>query len=125
MHKMNVKTKYYNLLESGEKTIELRLFDEKRQKIKIGDKIIFSDSSDNTRTFNAVVVNLYQAKNFNELCNIITPKQAGFSSKERLIHSLEDFYSPDSQEKFGVVGIEIKKAISYEASKLHKDSPFT
>ena len=57
MHKMNVKTKYYNLLESGEKTIELRLFDEKRQKIKIGDKIIFSDSSDNTRTFNAVVVN--------------------------------------------------------------------
>ena len=109
MHKMNVKTKYYNLLESGEKTIELRLFDEKRQKIKIGDKIIFSDSSDNTRTFNAVVVNLYQAKNFNELCNIITPEQAGFSSAKELIQTLEDFYSPDSQEKFGVVGIEIKK----------------
>lgn len=109
MHKMSVKTKYYNLLKTNKKTIELRLFDEKRQKIKIGDEIIFSDSSDNTETFNAVVINLHRAKNFEELCCIITSEQAGFSSAKDLIQTLEDFYSPDSQEKFGVVGIEIKK----------------
>ncbi len=35
MHSMNVKTKYYNLLKSGSKTIELRLFDEKRKKSRL------------------------------------------------------------------------------------------
>ena len=41
MHKLNVKEKYYNMLKSGTKTIELRLFDEKRRKIKVGDTIEF------------------------------------------------------------------------------------
>ena len=40
-----VQTKYYNLLKSGIKTIELRLWDEKRQLLKMGDEITFSDIS--------------------------------------------------------------------------------
>ena len=51
MHNMSVKEKYYNLLKSGKKTIELRLFDEKRQKIKIGDIIEFSNASNADDTF--------------------------------------------------------------------------
>ena len=109
MHTMNVKTKYYNLLKSGEKTIELRLFDEKRQKIKVGDEIIFSDSSNSNDNFKATVLKLHHAENFNALCQIIKPEQAGFSSKEELISVLEEFYTPSAQKKFGVVGIEIKK----------------
>lgn len=58
---MNVKTKYYNLLKSGSKTIELRLFDEKRKKIKVGDNIIFANTSNSNDTFTAVVKNLYHA----------------------------------------------------------------
>ena len=109
MHTMNVKTKYYNLLKSGKKIIELRLFDEKRQKIKIGDEILFSDSSNQDDSFKATVLKLHRAENFNALCQIIKPEQAGFSSKEDLISVLEEFYSPVAQKKFGVVGIEIKK----------------
>ena len=45
MHTMKVQTKYYNLLKAGIKTVELRLWDEKRQLIKVGDEIIFSDLS--------------------------------------------------------------------------------
>ena len=33
MHKLNVKEKYYNMLKLGTKTIELRLFDEKRRDV--------------------------------------------------------------------------------------------
>ena len=106
---MNVKTKYYNLLKSGEKIIELRLFDEKRQKIKIGDEILFSDSSNQDDNFKATVLKLHRAENFTKLCEIITPEQAGFSSKQELINVLEEFYTPSAQKKFGVVGIEIKK----------------
>ena len=109
MHTMNVKTKYYHLLKSGKKTIELRLFDEKRQKIKVGDEIIFSDSSDQNDNFKATVLKLHRAESFDTLCHIIKPEQAGFSSKEELISVLEKFYAPSAQKKFGVVGIEIKK----------------
>ena len=107
MHQMNVKTKYYNLLKSGKKTIELRLFDEKRQKIKIGDLITFANNADTTDTFQAKVINLHRAANFSALCQKIQPQQAGFSSKEELLNTLEEIYSPSAQNKYGVVGIEI------------------
>ena len=104
---MNVKTKYYNLLKSGKKTIELRLFDEKRQKIKIDDLITFADASDTANTFQAKVINLHRAANFRALCQKIQPQQAGFTSKEELLAALEEFYTPSAQEEYGVVGIEI------------------
>ena len=109
MHTMKVKTKYYNLLKKGQKTVELRLFDEKRQKIKVGDEILFSDISNPNESFKAVVLNLHRAESFHQLCNLISPRQAGFETKEKLIMALEEFYSPDEQKKWGVVGIEVKK----------------
>ena len=69
MHNMSVKEKYYNLLKSGKKTIELRLFDEKRQKIKIGDIIEFSNASNADDTFSAKVINLHKAPDFKSLCS--------------------------------------------------------
>lgn len=109
MHTMKVQTKYYNLLKTGQKTIELRLYDEKRQLIQIGDTILFSDLSNPEDSFSAIVLNLHRAPNFDELCDKIKPSQAGFSSKEELTKTMINFYSPENQQKFGVIGIEVKK----------------
>lgn len=108
MHKLKVKEKYYNLLKSGKKTIELRLFDDKRKNIKIGDYIEFSNISDINDTFNAQVINLYRADSFAELCQNIDCLKAGFSNNNELITVLEEFYSQERQKEFGVIGIEIK-----------------
>lgn len=108
MHTMKVQTKYYNLLKAGKKTIELRLYDEKRQLIQIGDSILFSDLSNPDDTFTATVLNLHRAQNFDELCDKITISQAGFNSKEELVQTMNTFYSQENQQKFGVVGIEVK-----------------
>ena len=40
-HEMKLQQKYYDFIKRGTKRIEIRLFDEKRQKIKIGDTIKF------------------------------------------------------------------------------------
>jgi len=109
MHTMKVQTKYYNLLKTGQKTIELRLYDEKRQLIHIGDTILFSDLSNQTDNFSATVLNLHKAQNFDDLCSKISPIQAGFSSKEELLQTMTTFYSPENQQKYGVIGIEVKK----------------
>ena len=104
MHKLNVKEKYYNMLKSGVKTIELRLFDEKRRKIKIGDTIEFSSNSDANDRFTAQVINLHRADNFAELCKHIDCRNAGFATNEELIKVLEEFYT---KEKLPGVGMSI------------------
>ena len=109
MHTMKVQTKYYQLLKNGIKTIELRLWDEKRRQVQVGDKISFSDLSDPNDTFVAQVVALHRAPSFNQLCDIISPKRAGFTTKEELMDCLQEFYTPENQQKYGVVGIEIKR----------------
>ncbi len=107
MHYMSVKQPYFNQLKEGKKIIELRLFDEKRQKIKMGDYILFTNSEDKKDSFHAKVINLHWEKNFDALCNKIQPYQAGFRTRDDLTNALEEFYTPTDQQKFGVVGIEI------------------
>ena len=58
VHKMKLYSSPFEMIKSGEKTIELRLFDEKRQKVKIGDKIVFTNTA-NGETLNTTVVKLH------------------------------------------------------------------
>ena len=112
MHYMSVKPRYFNLLKEGEKTIELRLFDEKRQKIKMGDYILFTNSDQRNENFQGKVINLYWEKNFASLCKKIAPQQAGFQTKKDLLNALNEFYTKEDQEKFGVLGIEVNTKIN-------------
>ena len=41
LHKMKLNESPFERIKNGTKTIEFRLYDEKRQKINIGDTIIF------------------------------------------------------------------------------------
>ena len=45
-HKMRLFESPFERIKSGKKTIELRLFDEKRQKLSIGDIVEFSKLPD-------------------------------------------------------------------------------
>jgi ASC-1-like (ASCH) protein len=109
MHKLNVQEKYYNMLKKATKTIELRLFDDKRKNIKTGDVIEFSNNSDDKDTFLAQVVKLHRADSFEALCHKIDCHHAGFDTNQELVRVLEEFYSLERQKEFGVVGIEVKK----------------
>ncbi len=107
MHNMRVKEPYYTLLKSGTKTIELRLFDEKRQQIHVGDIIQFSNAGNAVDTFQARVTHLHHAPDFQTLCAHINPEQAGFKTVQELLSAVSEFYSPDDQKQFGIIGIEI------------------
>ncbi len=45
-HSMKLLPAPFEKIESGQKTIEIRLFDEKRQELQIGDTIEFSKLPD-------------------------------------------------------------------------------
>ena len=52
-HILKLQPRYFDYMQNGTKRIELRLFDEKRQKIKIGDTIKFLKEPDLIDSFNA------------------------------------------------------------------------
>ena len=49
-HQLTLATEPFNAITSGNKTIESRLYDEKRQKIQIGDQIIFTNRDNPSQT---------------------------------------------------------------------------
>lgn len=46
IHRMKLNNKPFTMIKNGRKNIELRLYDEKRRKLNIGDEIIFENLED-------------------------------------------------------------------------------
>ena len=109
-HNMRIKQPYFDMIRSGEKIFELRLYDDKRAKIKPGDRIIFSHTDKNgiTTEFSTEVLGLVRARNFDDLFTIISFVKCGFDSVGEAETIMEQFYPEDAQRKFGVVAIAIK-----------------
>lgn len=110
IHEMKLQPKYYDYILNGTKRIEIRLYDEKRQKIKIGDTIKFLKEPDLKESFNASVVDLYRYNNFDDMFKNfdISALSDKSMTKEELINDLEDFYTKEKQNKYGVLGIKIE-----------------
>ena len=109
-YEMKLQPKYYNYILKGTKRIEIRLFDEKRQQIKLGDTIKFLKEPELTESFKAKVVGLLRYNSFQEMFKdfdiaILADKEM---TKEDLLHVLEEFYSKEKQNQYGVLGIRIE-----------------
>lgn len=105
---MTVKEPYFNLLNQGLKTIELRLFDEKRKKINPGDEIEFSCVENPKKMFKVKVVGLYMSDTFENLCKLFEPIQAGFLTESQLLDTLDEIYPLEKQKQYNVLGIKVK-----------------
>ena len=105
---MNLQPKYFDFIKDGTKRIELRLYDEKRQSIQIGDIIEFAKSDD--EKFKAEVVGLLRYNSFADLFEDFDISILADSSmtKQELLEVLGEFYSEEKQAEFGVIGIRIK-----------------
>jgi ASC-1-like (ASCH) protein len=99
----------FDKIVAGTKSIESRLFDDKRKLINIGDIIEFTENEDSTKKITMKVKALYRYGTFVELFSDFSPILFGGESKEFLLTEIEQFYSREDQTKFGVVGIKIEK----------------
>lgn len=93
------------------KNIELRLNDEKRRKLNRKDLITFINTEDNRKTLKTEIVNIYKFKSFEELYAVLPLLKCGYTKEDVKTASPEDmlaYYSAKQQEKYGVLGIEIK-----------------
>lgn len=97
---------YFDLIKNGKKTIELRLYDNKRKNLKIDDEIIFINN--NQEELLTKIIAFYKADSFEHLLKKIDIKKTGFDDSKKLNEALLGFYDIDEQNKFGVLGIEIE-----------------
>ena len=67
-HTMKLQTKPFESIANGSKTIELRLYDEKRQQVKVGDEIEFTEGK---RRILTSVIALHRFPSFAELYNTL------------------------------------------------------
>ena len=108
MHEMRLHNSPFNLIKSGTKTIELRLNDEKRSLIKIGDKIEFTNRITEEKIV-VEVINLHNYDSFFELYKHFDKVSMGYDEDEEADpKDMEQYYSKEEQDKYGVLGIEIK-----------------
>ena len=108
IHEMDLQPKYIDFIKDGTKRIELRLYDEKRQLIQLGDVIEFAKSEE--EKFKAEVIGLLRYDSFANLFEDydISILADASMTKQELLEVLGEFYSEEKQAEFGVIGIRIK-----------------
>ena len=109
MLEMRLHDSPFNKIASGTKTFEIRLNDEKRRALKIGDKIKFINRV-TKQTIIAEVQDLLYFNNFIELYDAFPNKVVlGYNKSEKANPAdMEQYYSPSEQKQYGVVAIKIK-----------------
>jgi len=108
-HEMKLHNGPYKKISDGTKTIELRLNDEKRQLLKVNDLIEFT----NRKTLEKMLVeieNLYHYSSFDELYKHFDKISMGYNENDTADpKDMEQYYSKEEQQKYGVLGIKIRK----------------
>ena len=110
-HVMRLNGQPFEMIKSGEKTIELRLYDEKRRMIQVGDTLVFTHSDNAAQTCTAVVKALHLFPDFAALYAALPLERCGYLPEEVATASPTDmnvYYSVEKQANYGVVGIEIQ-----------------
>lgn len=105
---MHLKEEPFSSIKNGTKTIEMRLFDEKRQQLKIGENIKFINNETGEELLTQIV-NLHKFISFEELYKNFDKIKLGYKEWEVAKSSdMLKYYPQSEQQKYGVVGIEIK-----------------
>lgn len=108
LHKMNLWNDSFQKIRNRTKTIEMRLNDEKRQMIKVGDLIEFVNVNDR-EVIQAEVINLHYYKNFRNLYKHHSNIAIGYDENEQSNYNdMYNYYTKTDIDHYGVVGIEIK-----------------
>lgn len=111
LHEMKLQAIYFEKMRAGQKTFEVRLFDDKRKKIAVGDEIVFKKEPELAESLRMRVVGMEIFESFEEMAVTLPPRALGFDdkSKAEIVETYHSFYSADDEKKFKVVAIKLEK----------------
>jgi len=106
-HELRLHPDPFESIANGDKTIECRVFDEKRQAISLGDQIMFINREGGV-TIHVRVIGLLHYQTFKDLFTYTDLDKScspGFTV-ESATDAMLQFYTLDDQLRHGVLGIE-------------------
>ena len=109
-HEMHLYKEPFEMIKNGSKTIELRLYDDKRKLIHVNDTIVFTSTENPNEKITAKVTALHVFDSFTTLYKNLPLLKCGYTPENIDNASPDDmntFYSKSQQKKYGVLGIEI------------------
>lgn len=108
IHKMKLYQSPFEKVKNGTKSIEIRLNDEKRQLLNVGDIISFTNTSTG-EVVDTEIIALHKFKNFEQLYNSFDKEILGYLKDEKSSpEDMLEYYSKENIEKYGALGIEVK-----------------
>ena len=95
-------------MKKGTKRVELRLLDEKRREIRVGDKIVFTHTENSDEKIFARVIGLHVYPDFDGVTADFFRSEMGFADRtERVGDIMREYYSDEDVRKYGALAIRI------------------
>lgn len=85
------------------------MYDTKRRAIRLGDVIVFEDREDEGRVCCVRVIDLLRYDTFADMFAQNDATKFGGESAEWLLAQIRTFYTPEDENKYGVLGIVFEK----------------
>lgn len=106
-HEMKLYGDSFAKMTKGSKKSELRLNDEKRQLLHVGDTIEFCNTLNQGETVQVEITYLNTYPNFTELFEGVKQDYPSWE-KEPFIQGMYQYYSPEDEKKYGALEIGIR-----------------
>lgn len=100
----------FEIIENESKNVEIRVNDEKRRKLNVGDTLVFLKRPNDDEELKATVKNLVYFNSFEEVVDNYEMKRIYLdnTSKEEFINLMKRFYTDEIVKEYGVVAIEFE-----------------
>ncbi len=107
-HEMKLNPRPFSLIKEGRKRVELRLFDEKRRLLQVGDELLFTSPS-GERLLTKIIA-LQRFADFFALYRHFDKISIGYiEDEEARPEDMYEYYSKEDIEKYGVLAVCIEK----------------
>ena len=108
-HEMSLRPGPFAKIADGSKRYELRLHDEKRRLISVGDTITFTCTADERRV-QVRVTGLLPYPDFAALYAALPMTECGYAPGQVADHrDMEAYYPPEKQATYGVLAIQVER----------------
>lgn len=109
-HDMTLYDDPFNAIQSNEKLVEIRLWDQKRRQLKVNDTITFTKLSNPLETLTVRVMALDRFHTFKEMYETLPDQILGAHGQtvEQMLENTYKIYSPEQEKQWGTVSIHIE-----------------
>lgn len=111
IHQMGLYGEYFEAIKTGEKQVEVRLHDEKRRRIQLGDTIEFVKVPEQNERLRVTVTELRAYDSFQAMYEAIPFEEFGCKgwTMQEMLDGTYEIYTAEQEREWGTLAITMNK----------------